>query len=119
MRRNTFLGGGLALLMAAALFSFAPRLQAGTRYNAQEQGQQQAQPQRAPAQQTVKVTGKIMKLNNGHYALVTGKTPKGGPAGHYLNGGKNLQKYSGQTVVVTGTFNRGTNTIHVTTIHKK
>jgi hypothetical protein len=88
--------------------------------SAQQPGQpQQAQPpeQQQPAQQANQTfAGKIIKLTNGQYALVTGQTPDGKVAGHFLDDQQNAQKYEGKQVTVTGTFNEASNTIHVTNI---
>lgn len=111
MNRNNHPGGTLALVLAAALCAFIPGLAAQSRDGAPPQGQQQQ------AQQNKTFTGKIVKLQNGQYALVTGQTAEGKLAGHFLDGqSDDTKKYEGQQVTVTGTFDVASNTIHVTNI---
>ena len=101
----------LALTLAAALCAFTPSLAAQSSDSAPKQGQQQQ------AQQENKTfTGTIQKLPSGEYALVTGQTADGKPAGHFLDDQENAKKYEGKQVKVTGTFDAGKNTIHVTNI---
>lgn len=105
MRRNVLLAGLLALLFTAAFSQFTPTLHA------------QAQSQSPSAQQQrQQFAGLIVRLKNGQYALVTGKTPQGGLAGHYLDDQKDAKKFDGKNVKVTGTLDVATNTIHVTNI---
>lgn len=123
------LGGGLALILASALCASTPGLAAQTRDSAPQQSpQQQTQPQ-SPAQQAEQqaqqqqaqpsnqtFTGKIVKLTSGKFALLTGQTSDGKPAGHFLDDQDNAAKYEGKQVTVTGTFDEASNTIHVTNI---
>jgi hypothetical protein len=111
MKRSNYPGAALALIAGAALCAFTPGLAAQSSDNAQQPGQQQQ------AQQENKTfTGTIHKLTNGQYALVTGQTPEGKIAGHFLDDQENAKKYDGKQVKVTGTFDTASNTIHVTNI---
>jgi hypothetical protein len=96
------------LILAAALCAFTPGLAAQSQDNSQQQGQQQTQ--------SKTFTGKIVKLQSGQYALVTGQTPEGKLAGHFLDDQDQAKKYEGKQVTVTGTFDVASNTIHVTNI---
>jgi hypothetical protein len=107
MKRINYPGAAPALLMAAALCTFTPGLAAQSSDNAQQQ--------QAP-QENKTFTGTIHKLTNGQYALVTGQTPEGKIAGHFLDDQENAKKYDGKQVKVTGTFDTASNTIHVTNI---
>jgi uncharacterized protein YdeI (BOF family) len=120
-------GEALALILASALCVSTPCLAAQTSPNAQQPGQQQpaqqpeqqqqAEQQQQQAQQANQTfAGKIVKLTSGKYALLTGQTPDGKPAGHFLDDQGNAQKYEGKQVTVTGTFDEASNTIHVTNI---
>jgi hypothetical protein len=84
--------------------------QPGQQPSAQEPGQPQAQ----QANQTF--AGKIIKLTNGQFALLTGQSPEGKATGHFLDDQQDAQKYEGKQVTVTGTFDTASNTIHVTNI---
>jgi hypothetical protein len=123
--------GAAALLLTAALYSFTPSLPAQQTTPQQQQpaepsqppSQQaqpsqpdQAQPGQQGAQETKTYAGKIMKLSNGNYALVTGQTPQGQPAGHFLDNQDEAKKYEGKQVTVTGTLELASNTIHVAKI---
>lgn len=111
MRISNHPGEALALVLAAALCAFTPGVaaqQSGD--NGQQPGQQQAQ------QENKTFAGTIQKLPNGQYALVTGQTPEGKLSGHFLDDQENAKKYEGKQVKVTGTFDTGSNTIHVTNI---
>jgi len=100
-----------ALVLAATLCSLTPGLMAQSNSAPPPQGQQQQ------AQQENKTfTGKVQKLPNGQYALVTGQTADGKLSGHFLDDQENAKKYDGQQVKVTGTFDTASNTIHVTNI---
>ena len=110
MKRINHRGEALALILAAALCAFTPGLAAQS--SAQQQGQQQQQPQ----EENKTFTGTIQKLPNGQFALITGQTPDGKLAGHFLDDQENAKKYEGKQVKVTGTFDEGKNTIHVTNI---
>jgi hypothetical protein len=105
LRRATPLA--TSLLMAAALCMLTPSLPAQA---SNDQGQQQTQ------EQSKTFAGKIMKLQSGQYALVTGQTPEGHPAGHFLDNQDEAKKYEGKQVTVTGTLEASTNTIHVSKI---
>lgn len=109
MKQSNITAWAGALLITAALCAFTPGLQAQSQYTAQQQQQQQPQ-------QSQTFTGKVMKLQNGQYALVTGKTPQGGAAGHFLDDQKDAKKYDGKQVKVTGTLDMAHNMIHVTKI---
>jgi len=133
MKGNHNLGGAVPLILSAALCAFAPALlaQAGAGAPAQDQPSQ-AQPQEQPPQQSAPqqsappsqqdaqdaktFAGKIMKLQNGNFALVTGQTPQGQPAGHFLDNQDEAKKWEGKQVTVTGTLELASNTIHVTKI---
>ena len=123
MKLSRHPAGAAALLLTAALYSFAPSLPAQQTTPQQQQqpaepsqpSTQQAQPQQG-AQETKTYAGKIMKLSNGNFALVTGQTPQGQPAGHFLDNQDEAKKYEGKQVTVTGTLELASNTIHVTKI---
>jgi hypothetical protein len=99
-----------ALVLAAALCAFTPGLAAQSSGNAQPGDQQQAQ------QQSKTFTGKVLKLEGGQFALVTGQTPEGKLAGHFLDNADQAKNYEGKQVTVTGTLDVASNTIHVTNI---
>jgi Protein of unknown function (DUF5818) len=107
MKRCNHPGGALVLILAAALCAFTPGL---TAQNNAQPGQQQDQ------QQNKTFSGKILKLQNGQFALITGQTPEGKLAGHFLDDQDNAKKYEGKQVTVTGTLDVASNTIHVTNI---
>jgi hypothetical protein len=112
----------LALILATSLCAFTPGLTAQTQSAAQTQSSgtaQQAQPQQSQQQdpqQGKTFTGKIVKLQNGQYALLTGQTPEGKAAGHLLDDQDDAKKFADKQVTVTGTFDTASNTIHVTNI---
>jgi Protein of unknown function (DUF5818) len=112
MKKSHHLGEAVALVLAAALCAFTPGLLAQTQPNTpqQEPQQQQAQPQNKT------YAGKIMKLQDGRYALVTGQNPQGQLSGHFLDDQTDAKKYEGKQVRVTGTLDMASNTIHVTRI---
>jgi len=110
MKRSNPPGAALALILAAALCAFTPGLAAQSS-SAPQQGQQQQ-----PQQENKTFTGTIQKLPNGQYALITGQTPDGKLAGHFLDDQENAKKYEGKQVKVSGTFDTASNTIHVTNI---
>ncbi len=110
MKRSHHPEQALALIFAAALCAFTPGLTAQSQDNAQQGQQQQTQ------QENKTFTGKIVKLQSGQYALVTGQTPEGKLAGHFLDDQDRAKKYEGKQVTVTGTFDVASNTIHVTNI---
>ncbi len=101
--RRNLIGWAAALLMMAAFWAITPVVHA-------QQWQGAQQPAQAKSQTFV---GRVFKLQGGKYALITGKTPQGQVAGHYLNDLHSPMKYVGKTVKVTGTLNMKTNTIHV------
>jgi hypothetical protein len=111
MKRSNHPGEALALILAAALCAFTPGLAAQSQDNPPKQGEQQQD-----QQQNKTFTGKIAKLQNGQYALITGQTPEGKVAGHFLDDQDGAKKYEGKQVTVTGTFDTASNTIHVTNI---
>lgn len=118
-QRSNHHGEALALILATSLCAFTPGLAAqssGTAQQAQtQQNQQQAQPQQDP-QQGKTFTGKIVKLQNGQFALLTGQTSEGKAAGHLLDDQDDAKKFADKKVTVTGTFDTASNTIHVTNI---
>jgi starvation-inducible outer membrane lipoprotein len=114
MKRSNHPGEALALVFAA-LCASTPGLAAQSSDNAQ-QGQQQQNQQQQDQQQNKTFTGKIVKLESGQYALVTGQTSEGKLAGHFLDDQDNAKKYEGKQVTVTGTFDTASNMIHVTNI---
>lgn len=101
----------LALILGAALCAITPGLaaQQSGDTNPQQPGQQQ------PGQNKT-FTGKIQKLPSGQYALVTGQTAEGKLSGHFLDDQEKAKQYEGKQVKVTGSFDEGSNTIHVTDI---
>jgi len=111
------------MVLAATLCAFTPGLAAQSPDKAPPPGQQQP-PDKAPPpgqqqqdqQQDKTFKGKIVKLENGQYALVTGQTPEGKVAGHFLDDQDDAKKYDGKQVTVTGSFDTASNTIHVTNI---
>ena len=109
MKRSNASGEALALVLASALCAFTPGLTAQSSDKAQEPGKQQQD-----QKENNTFTGKIEKLQSGQYALITGQTPDGKLAGHYLDDQENAKKYEGKQVKVTGTFDQASNTIHVT-----
>jgi hypothetical protein len=114
MKRSNHLKGAIPLLTAAVLLAFSPNLPAqGTSPNSQDQ----AQPQQNE-QQSKTFAGKIMKLEDGKYALVTGQTPEGQMSGHFLDDQDQAKKYEGKQVKVTGTLEVASNTIHVSKIEE-
>ena len=118
--------GALSLILATGLFAFTPGLPAQASQEtpppAQQQPDQQPPDQKQPdqpqqdQQQSKTFQGKIMKLQNGKFALVTGQTAEGQMSGHFLDDQSNAQKYEGKQVTVTGTLEIASNTIHVTKI---
>jgi hypothetical protein len=100
----------LVLTLAATICAFTPGLFAQSAGNAQQEQPQQNQ------QQGKTYAGKIVKLQNGQYALLIGQTPDGKAAGHFLDDQDNAKKYENKQVTVTGTFDTASNTIHVTNI---
>jgi hypothetical protein len=110
MQRSNHRKEGVALILAAALCAFTPGLAAQTQSGSNAQQEQPQQNQ----QQAFK--GKIVKLQSGQYALVTGQTPEGKVAGHFLDDQDNAKKYEDKQVTVTGTFDTASNMIHVSNI---
>lgn len=121
MKRNNYPGWAGLCLMAGALCMFAPGLHAQTE-QAPPPEQQQPQQEQPPEQQqqatpqSQTFAGTIMKLQDGKYALVTGKTSQGQLSGHFLDDQDNAKKYEGKKVQVTGSLDMASNTIHVTKI---
>jgi len=111
MKRSKHPIAALALILGAALFAFTPGLAAQSANNAQQQGQQEQN-----QQQSKTYAGKIVKMTNGQYALVTGQTAEGKATGHYLDNQDQAKQYEGKQVTVTGTLDEASNTIHVTNI---
>lgn len=116
MKTSNSIGWAGALLMAASLCAFTPGLTAQADGAAQQPSQpSQAQPSQAqPQKQTY--AGIIEKLQNGKFALVTGKNAQGQLSGHFLDDQPDVQKYEGKKVRVTGTLDMASNTIHVSKI---
>jgi len=107
--------------MAAALCTSTAVLPAQTQEAAPPPQQQEApapqQGQQQDAQPQVKTyAGKIMKLQNGNFALITGQSAQGQAAGHFLDNQDEAKKYEGKEVRVTGTLEMASNTIHVAKI---
>ena len=102
--------GAVALILATALCAFTtPGLAAQSQDNPPQQGQQDKQENKS-------FKGKIEKLPNGQFALITGQTAEGKMAGHFLDDQDGAKKYEGKQVTITGTFDTASNTIHVTNI---
>jgi hypothetical protein len=113
MRKSNHPGEVLTLILGATLCAFTPALAAAQSGDKPPQpGQQDQQAQ----QENKTFTGKIQKLPSGQYALVTGQTAEGKLSGHFLDDQENAKKYEGKEVKVTGTFDTGSNTIHVSNI---
>jgi hypothetical protein len=110
MKRINHPGGALALILAAALCALTPGLADQSGDNAQQGQQQQTQ------QQNKTFTGKVAKLQNGQFALITGQTPEGKMTGHFLDDPDDAQKYEGKQVTITETLDVASNTIHVSNI---
>jgi hypothetical protein len=110
---NPFVGGAVALFMAAALCAYPLNLCAQSQDNPP-----QAQPDQTQhdQQQNKTFSGTIQKIQNGNFALITGKTPDGKLSGHFLDDQDQAKQYEGKQVTVTGTFDMASNTIHVTKI---
>jgi hypothetical protein len=117
----------LALILATTVFAFTPGLPAQNGQEApppaqqqppdQPQQQQPDQPQQ-DQQQSKTFQGKIVKLDNGKFALLTGQTPEGKMSGHFLDDQDGAKKYEGKQVTVTGTLEEASNMIHVTKIEE-
>ena len=121
MIRAKHIKAALPMLMAAALCASTAVLPAQTQaappQDQPPQTQQAPQTQQPEDQQQAKTyAGKIMKLQNGNYALITGQTPQGQPSGHFLDNQDEAKKYEGKQVTVIGTLEMASNTIHVTKI---
>jgi len=110
VNRTNHLKGAMPLVMAAVLCAFSPGLIAQGGNIQQDQGKQE-QPE-----QSKTFVGKILKLQNGNFALVTGQTSEGGLSGHFLDNQDEAKKYEGKQVKVTGTLEAANNIIHVTKI---
>lgn len=116
MKRSNYTGWTGLFLMAGALCLFAPGLHAQNQQAQPPQEQQPSQPEQQAAPQSQTFAGTIMKLQDGKYALVTGKTSQGQLSGHFLDDQNDAKKYDGKKVRVTGTLDMASNTIHVTRI---
>jgi hypothetical protein len=99
----------LAFTLAASLFASTPGLFAQSGTVQQEQPQQNQQ-------QGKTFAGKIVKLQNGQYALLIGQPPDGKAAGHFLDDQDNAKKYENKQVTVAGSFDTASNMIHATNI---
>jgi hypothetical protein len=123
MKRGHHPAEALALILATA-FAFSPAVPAQTGQDAtpppaqQQPDQQQPGPQQQDQQASKTFQGKIMKLQDGKFALVTGQTAQGQMSGHFLDDQENAKKYEGKQVKVTGTLETASNTIHVTKIEQ-
>lgn len=102
----------VVMVLGATTWAFSPGLAAQSRDSAAPPQAQQGQSQ----QQSKSFTGKIAKLQNGQYALITGQTADGKVAGHFLDKQDEAKKYEGKQVTVTGSFDEASNTIHVSNI---
>jgi hypothetical protein len=108
----------VALILATALFAFTPSLPAQNGQDANPPAQQQPDRPQQDQQQSNTFQGKIMRLQDGKYALVTGQTGQGQVSGHFLDDQDSAKKYEGKQVKVTGTLEVASNTIHVTKIEE-
>lgn len=111
MKRSNPIGWAGLLLVTGALCTVSPGLHAQSQQEQQPPAQGQ---QAAPHSQTF--AGTIEKLQNGQFALVTGKTAQGQLSGHFLDNQSDAAKYEGKKVRVTGSLDMASNTIHVTKI---
>ena len=111
MNRSNHLEWVIPLLMAAVLCAFTPSLAAQDSNDKQDQSQQQE-----TELQRQTFAGKIMKIQDGNYVLVTGQTTDGHISGLFLDDQDEAKKYDGKQVKVTGTLEAASNTIHVTKI---
>ena len=102
---------GLPVVLAAALCAFTPSLPAQN-----EQGSNPPQQKQQDQQESKTFEGKIMKLQDGQFALITGQTAEGKLSGHFLDDQDSAKKYEGKQVKVTGTFEEASNMIHVSKI---
>lgn len=118
MKKSKHFAGALTLILGAALCALPQGLAAQSGGGAQQPGQQPAPDQQQPQDQqgSKTFTGKVQKLPSGQYALVTGQTADGKLSGHFLDDQEKSKKFEGKQVKVTGTFDTGSNTIHVTDI---
>lgn len=123
MKRSNYPGWAGLFLMAGALCLFVPGLRAQDQQAPPPQQQQPPPQEQQPPQQGQQAApqsqtfaGTIMKLQDGKYALVTGKTSQGQLSGHFLDDQDGAKKYEGKKVRVTGTLDMASNTIHVTNI---
>jgi hypothetical protein len=92
------------------------QLQPDPQQQEQQQQDEQQRDQQQQDQQSKTFQGKIIQLQDGTYALVTGQTPEGKMSGHHLDDQDNAKKHEGKQVKVTGTLEAASNTIHVTKI---
>jgi hypothetical protein len=110
--------GALALILATSAFAFTPSLPAQNGQEANPPAQQQPDQPQQNQQEGKTFQGKIVKLQSGQFALVTGQSPQGQMSGHFLDDQDNAKKYEGKQVTVTGTLEEASNTIHVTKIEE-
>jgi hypothetical protein len=113
MKRGQHSAEALALILATTLFAFTPGIRAQSSQDGNPPGQQQQDQKQSKTYQ-----GKIVKLQDGKYALVTGQTAQGQVAGHFLDDQDDAKKYDGKQVRVIGTLEVASNTIHVTKIEE-
>ena len=118
IKRSTLFATLTALFLIAAVCQFPPALHAQTNHYAHTQQAQHTQPMRHAQKMPHTFTGKIMKLKNGKFAIITGKGPHGRLEGHFVDGSVNLKKYVGTKVQISGTLNIADNTVHVTKIRR-
>ena len=108
----------LALILATAAFAFTPGLLAQNGQQANPPGQQQPDQPQQDQQQSKTFQGKIVNSRTDKFALLTGQTPQGQMAGHFLDDQDNAKRYEGKQVTVTGTLEEASNTIHVAKIEE-
>lgn len=95
----------ITLAVAACLMPLVPAFGAQNHNAAAQQTQTQ--------QRSRTYYGQIVKLKNGKYALmINTKTNQG----YYLDDQKDAKKYAQKRVLITGTINRKTSTLHVIAI---
>ncbi len=101
----------IALAVAAALTPLAPAFGA---QNQKTGNQEPATAQQKQSQQKPRTYfGRVVKLQKGNYALMIDSTNK---RGYYLDDQKDAMKYDQKQVLVTGTVDTQTSTLHVLTI---
>ena len=107
--RKTNIGAWAATLALAAV-GFMPLAPA---FSAQAQNQMPSAQQQQNQPQTRTYLGEIVKTQSGKYGLLTDK--KSGK-GYFLDNQEDAKKFDQQTVLVTGTIDPQTNTLHVNNI---